>query len=278
MNSNKSSIQEQFSPLFIAGCAALLYVETCKVGNYAVDWPALAAVFIGALLAYSVSKLRIHFHFGSGNPSLVSGPKHHLIIAVICAAALFPLATFLEFSQALWLTAAAACSFLYMIPVSVQQSKIGSWRSIFLLKNIMLSLVWTISTVMVPAEATIEAMTTQPLLFIVIRRFLFIYCLATLYDIPDTSDDQLGNVKTVPAIFGKKSALVLAAGALLIFSIFTLADNHIPRLTTLALLLSAAFAGGIMFFKNPSRYRDSYKLVVDSAMALQALLVLLASA
>jgi 4-hydroxybenzoate polyprenyltransferase len=273
--SQQQKIPDWLLPVFIAGCAGLLFTETCVVAGKPVPLPALTAVFLSALLAYSLSKIRIRLHVASRESSLITGPREHIAIVISCLLLLLPVSFYMELHQLLWLVISAVFSFLYMIPVYLNKSPVSGLRSIFLIKNILLSLVWAITTVIIPAGYDWTELTAPGVMWIMARRFLFIYCLATLYDIPDTASDLKARVDTIPARLGSRKANFLAFITLLLFLIFTLLDPFLPGSITLALTASAFYTCAIMFL--PAKHPVRYKLLVDSAMALRAGLVMLAA-
>lgn len=263
------------SPLFVAFCAALMTLETHAVTGTPFEYNIIPAIFSGALLAYSAAGLRVTLTLSSVNPISVTGSVPHFALACASLICLIPFSSLLYFHQALWLTAAAALSFLYMIPVRFAGRTYGRWRIFHPWKNIIVSAVWTLATVVIPLNVGPGDMGSPELLLLCARRFIFIYCLATLYDVPDAASDKMHQAGTIPVRFGHKAALITAGLALFVFSLLTVIDTFIETNVAGALILSAAYTLGIIMLVNPFRRRQQYRMLVDSAMAVQALLVLI---
>jgi 4-hydroxybenzoate polyprenyltransferase len=274
MRQQRNPVPEWLSPVFIACCAALLFIETCIVGGIRVNYPMLIVIFTGSLLAYSLSKLRIHLHFGTDEKTLVTGAPGYLRMAIASVICLLPLIIFLNRWQVFWLAIIAVSSFLYMIPVSLPTGRISGLRSLFLIKNVLLAIVWTIATVIIPAEIIPADFINSPVFWISILRFLFIYCLATLYDLPDTDSDRLAGTITIPVLLGKRNTMILASITLLGFILFSVRDLGLDNGIMVALLISAVPVAAILVYGNPEKHAEGYKLVVDSTMAFQAILVM----
>ena len=268
---------ELFSPVFVACCAALMSLESNRITGTSYSYAAAATAFSGALLAYSVAQFRFTSLPISGKPFQITGSGWHFFNAALSLTALLWLSSFMTPSQGIWLSLTALISFIYMFPVNTRFISIKPLRFILPLKNILVAAAWTLATVVIPLDIAItEIPDSAPLTLVMMRRFLFIFCLAVLYDLPDTESDRIIKVGSIPARFGAKTALVVSLVLLVGFQLLTMLDSNISPTTIAALTISTLYVVFLMQKAVTSAPRNSYRFMVDSAMMLQAVVVLAA--
>lgn len=263
------------SPVFIASCAALMSLETNHLTETPLSFTAATISFLGALVAYSLSQLRLTTFSDHDNGFQISGNQFHLYSCVLGITGLITLAVYLSPTQGMWLSVVATITFLYMFTVNEQALKIKPLRYYLPLKNFLVAFSWTLATVALPLDITLsDVISAPPTLLLFIRRFLFIFCLAVLYDMPDMETDKQEKVGTIPARFGIKIALHVTVIVLILFQILTLTDPHLGLTTSAALTISTLYVAYLIRKSTSSTKRNSFRFMVDSAMILQAAAVL----
>jgi len=258
----------------VATAAALLAAETYVLGNQAIDYPLLLAIFAATLGAYSFADLELCVtSYKEKKQVNIRGSKTSLFIAgtsILC----FSLSTIFINSHILslifWITIG---SLLYINPVRFNCQRLHGLRNLLFVKSLLLALIWTVTTVWMPLLEINESLfgTSQLLLFA--RRFIFIFSLAVLYDLRDVEIDKITNVRTFASTFGVRAAKLLSYATLGLFLAVSYTDPTLQ--TTTALSLSALIAMVVVFQTNTTRSDAYYRVVVDGMMIVQFLLIVL---
>lgn len=142
----------------------------------------------------------------------------------------------------------------------------GGIRSFFLVKNILVGLIWTFLTYNL-------AITDQQVNGISwAGRFIFIVILTLALDLRDIESDLQKNVRTIPAILGFRRARTL----IFVFTVLSLAVLyffHFPfrNATLLALTITAL----VILVLKPQTGYWTYFFLLDGIMPLHALFILL---
>ena len=192
--------------IFVAICAAALCIQTCQIVNSYIDVWILFFVFSSVISSYNLYSL-----LGMVIPQPVVLKKIitdfpfrvFLIIggAIVVAAILYLKPYLLTyFSLASVLTA------LYFIPLF-------SFKNKGIMKTILLPLVWTIVTVLVPlihSQATFF-----PLFILFALRFIFLLMIAVIFDVRDRQRDQLSHRKSMATLFNNQLLVLVMMGLLL---------------------------------------------------------------
>lgn len=98
----------------------------------------------------------------------------------------------------------AITCFAYHVPLAPFLQK--KLRNINGLKLSVIALVWTLSVVLLPAiEARVYFFTRQ-IIVLLAQQFVFFTLISTLFDIKDLNYDKALNLKTIPVVFGEKTA------------------------------------------------------------------------
>ncbi|MBL0341460.1 MAG: UbiA family prenyltransferase [Bacteroidetes bacterium] len=137
---------------------------------------------------------------------------------------LFIVVTRCNTEQLVLFAAITFLSLLYMMPFSYNGNKAKGLRNNFIFKNILLSLIWATSTVWFPLAGNENLGIGPELTFMFLRRFFFIYALATIYDIRDLKDDSKIGMQTIAIKLGVSGTKLLATASLLLFCTFIYVD------------------------------------------------------
>jgi 4-hydroxybenzoate polyprenyltransferase len=176
------------------------------------------------------------------------------------------------------ITALGGLLYLYKLP---WLGKGFQLRDIPLAKNILLALIWSMVTVLIPLSAHTglhNLPSETPLIFF--RRFFFIVAIAIPYDIRDYTIDTRNRLHTLPVSIGINKTKVIAMSSLLVFALLIIFDPFHPQAivysfrTSLALFLSAIFTGVIILMSTAERKKIYFSLLLDGSMILQFLLLL----
>jgi 4-hydroxybenzoate polyprenyltransferase len=199
---------------------------------------------------------------------------------IVCLLSLIPLFVLMSMESRILLIFLSIVSFAYSIPLfSINDQKFGL-RNIPGLKQFLISLVWTMSTVLLPIlEAQHFQLTNismRDTTILIAKRFLFISALTIPFDIRDLFEDQRSGLKTVPVLWGEKSAYlfcqVLLAGSIILLFIFR---NNGFNANFWALTTTVLLAGWLIFKSKWDKNEYYYFFFMDGVLILQYLMLLL---
>ncbi|HAL82553.1 MAG TPA: hypothetical protein DCO83_10215 [Mucilaginibacter sp.] len=171
-------------------------------------------------------------------------------------------------------------SFFYSIPLFAMGDQKFGLRNIPGLKQFLITLVWTMSTVLLPIlEAQhfhLTNISMRDITILIAKRFLFIAALTVPFDIRDLFDDHQFGLKTVPVMVGEKNAYlfcqVLLGGYVVLLFLFR---NNRFNPEFFALTITAILAGWLIFKSKWEKNEYYYFFLVDGVLILQYLLLLL---
>lgn len=194
-------------------------------------------------------------------------------IILIAVAGMVASAVFIRPKVLLFLFPFGILSLAYNVPLV-------RLRSFPFLKIFLIALIWAVVTVMIPAKDCGANIFGSEVLFLFVRRTLFIFALAIPFDIRDAQSDVSHHLKTFPNILGEKISKLVALAALLIYCALDAMQyfriHHLPGIG-IALLISAIILALLVLITSPSRSKYYFLLLLDGTMILQFLLVYLAA-
>jgi 4-hydroxybenzoate polyprenyltransferase len=193
---------------------------------------------------------------------------------------LIPLFFLMSMESRILLIFLSVISFLYSIPLfSLDNQKFG-FRNIPGLKQFLITLVWTMSTVLLPIlEAQHYYLTNISLrdtTILIAKRFLFIAALTVPFDIRDLFEDKQLGVKTVAVMWGEKNAYlfcqILLAGYIVLLFLFR---NNGFNPDFWALTITAVLTGWLIFKSKWEKNEYYYFFYLDGVLILQYLILLI---
>ena len=169
-------------------------------------------------------------------------------------------------------------SFLYSAPIIRREGKWGGLRQLPALKVFHIALVWTLSSVALPAVelyAQGDAVALDLFTSLFVFKFIFLLICTLPFDIRDMAQDSYYHLKTIPNIVGERNAIGLCYGLLVVHSLlFYVSVIGFPiKVGVLATNLLVAFILRFFVFKKKGHYHYTYLL--DLVLVLQFLIVLL---
>ena len=151
-------------------------------------------------------------------------------------------------------------------------------RDLGLFKTLFVAIVWSVTTVIVPLENSFveHAM----LVFLLLRRFLFIVALTVVFEIKDMKGDEDYGLKTLPLMFGVSGTKLIAQLILFALMLINLVQYFffdISMMNMLAVNLSLLVS---ILCIQPLKEETPelwYYLVLDGMMILQFVFVFIAN-
>ena len=204
-------------------------------------------------------------------------------ITIVCLLSLAPLFFLMSMESRILLIFLSVISFSYSLPLfTIAGYKFGL-RNIPGLKQVLITLVWTMSTVLLPVleaqHLELSPITLRNTTILIAERFLFIGALTIPFDIRDLFDDRKAGLKTIPTVFGESNAYLacqlLLGGSLALLIIFRPNGFNGELWAQIITILSAAW----LLFKSKWKKNEYYYFFcVDGVLILQYLLLILSGA
>jgi 4-hydroxybenzoate polyprenyltransferase len=273
-----------FSNVFMALCAVAQGLLTFYLIGSKTIYPVAGLLFTSTLGIYNFSILiskpahpersehkRIRWFF--------SHYRLMVTLTIVSILSLVPLFFLISFSSKILLIFLAVLSFAYGLPLFTMSDKKFGLRNIPGLKLFLITLVWTMSSVLLPVleaqAAHYTNVSMRDTTILVAKRFLFICAMAIPFDIRDLFEDRQLGLKTIPVSWGEKNAYffceLLLAGYIVL--LFTFRSNGFNT-DFFALTISIILAGWLIFRSKREKNEYYYFFLLDGVLILQYLIVL----
>ena len=274
-----------FSNTFMALCAIAQGLVTFYLIGAKPLYPVLALLFTATLGLYSFSIIN------GKKPVLAKQSEyirerwffsHYRLMAsitIVCFLTLIPLFFAVTNESKILLIFLAVIAFAYSLPLFTLGDKKFGLRNIPGLKQFLITLVWTMSTVLIPLLEAQHHHTGNVNLrdatILIAKRFLLIGALSVPFDIRDLFQDRQTGLKTIPTMWGEKNAYlicqVLLAGYIVLLFLFR-HNGFSPDFW--ALTITAVLAGWLIFRSTIEKNEYYYFFGVDGILILQYLMLL----
>lgn len=274
-----------FSNVFMALCAVAQALVTFYLIGSKPLYPVLALLFTSTVGIYNfcilISKpkqpdkspyFRIRWFFAH-NRLMVT-------ITIVSILSLIPLFFLISTESRLLLIFLGIISFAYGLPIfSLGDQKFGL-RNIPGLKPFLITLVWTLSSVLLPIleaqEIHLTDISMRDTTILIAKRFLLIGALTVPFDIRDLFEDRKLGLRTIPVIWGEKKAYlfcqVMLAGYIILLFLF---KNNGFNIDFWALSLTAILAGWLIFKSEWEKNEYYYFFYLDGVLILQYVVLLI---
>ncbi|NEU08717.1 hypothetical protein GZH53_10375 [Flavihumibacter sp. R14] len=275
-----------FSNLFIALCAVAQGMVTYMLLGVKPEKYILALLFFATLAQYNFSILLTKPKNPQGSKFrrvrwIFSHYRLMISITIISVLSLIPLILFLSVPSQILLFFLGVLSVAYGLPIFSFHDKKFGLRNIPGIKLFLISLVWSLSTVLLPIlelESTdILHITNRNAILLIAKRFLFIAAITIPFDIRDLFQDRSSALKTIPVMLGEKKAYLFCQALLVAYLVLLFLFSESFDKNFVALTLTILLSGWLIFKSNFVRNEYYYFLYLDGTLILQFLLVYLAS-
>jgi 4-hydroxybenzoate polyprenyltransferase len=273
-----------FSNVFMALCAVAQGLVTFYLIGTKPTGAVLWLLFTSTIGVYNLSILitkpehpeqsqykRVRWFFG----------HYRLMVTftIVSLLSLIPLFFLMSTESRILLIFLGVISFAYSIPLfTLGEQKFGL-RNIPGLKQFLITLVWTMSTVLLPIlqaqHFQLTGITMRDTTILIAKRFLLIAALTVPFDIRDLFEDQQSGLKTIPVALGEKKAYifcqVLLAGYVVLLFLFR---NNGFSADFWALSLTVVLAGWLIFKSSWEKNEYYYFFYLDGVLILQYFILL----
>jgi 4-hydroxybenzoate polyprenyltransferase len=170
----------------------------------------------------------------------------------------------------------ALLTFLYSVPIFKNGDIRFRLQEITGLKIILIALVWSCVTVIVPALQSGNGLDPNQILLVFVERFTFILAIAIPFDIRDMKADALSGIKTIPLALGENRALLICYFALvtsLLIAIMHYQLNHMAFIIP-AYSVSIAITYLLINSKKLRNVPFFYHGLLDGSIILHGILII----
>ncbi len=271
-----------YSNIFIGVCAiALTFTNQLTVSDTVYFDKSCWFIFFSTIFTYSYLKVKspagvnyhtAHRNWAAENPQLA---KNILLISLIASVVFF--FTLEGNVKMIVLLLAAITAFYGFVEIPFTRPKI-KLRDLGLVKTFFVALVWSVTTVIVPLAYA--PVTTDMMVFLLLRRFLFILALTMVFEIKDMTGDREHNLKTLPLAMGISNTKLFAQGILMLLLLINLAQFlffDISLSNMLAVNLSVLLSIICIQPVNEETPDNWYYLSLDGMMIVQFIFVYIAA-
>lgn len=267
-----------YSNIFIGACAVALAFtnQLTTEGNIHFDYNCWFILF-STIFTYSYLKITggaegqvyktTHRSWAAQNPQL---SRNILLISLIGTIAFF---FKLPFKVELVVAGLGVLTAFYgfvQIPFTNPKIKL---RDLGIAKTVFVGIVWSVTTVIVPLNG--EDVASGMLIFLLLRRFLFIMALTMVFEIKDMKGDE-GYLKTLPIAIGVKNTKLLGQGilfALVVINAIQYFFFEVSLYNMLAVNLSLLVSIACIQPVKEDTPESWYYFVLDGMMILQFVFV-----
>lgn len=273
------------SHLLLAFAAVALAVATqVQFGMNPHTNACLALIFFATLLDYNFHRYKaVRSVAGAESIEKLAWAAQHLklvkFLIVISFSGLLISLPFVSRAILFALVPLAFISFIYSFSFPGKPNQSFRLLKIPGLKTLMIAIVWSAATVLVPVLQLEEPINQMNVLLIFAERFTFIFAIAIPFDIRDMEADKLLSIKTIPQMVGKSNALRIS-NLLLVIS-FTIATGlylHAYMGFILAAYL-VSIVSTYIFTNNKALKKVAfyYPGILDGCILLHGLLIFMSS-
>lgn len=208
--------------------------------------------------------------------------KHHRLMitfTIVSALSLVPLFFLVSTASRIMLIFLGLLSVAYSLPLFTLGDHKFGLRNIPGLKQFLITLVWSMSTVLLPIfeaqDMHLTNINMRDTTLLLAKRFLFIGALTVPFDIRDLFEDRESGLKTVPVVIGEKRAYLfcqfLLAGYIILLFLYR---NNGLNANFISLTITALLAGWLIFKSKWKRNEYYYFFYLDGVLVLQYVLLL----
>lgn len=273
-----------FSNVFMALCAVAQGLVTFYLIGSKPDFRVVWLLFTATLGVYNFSLLitKPKESLQSSYPRVQWFLKHYNImitLTIVALMSLIPLFFLISMESRILMVFLSILSFFYSIPVFTLGDQKFGLRNIPGLKQFLITLVWTMSTVLLPIleaqEHHLSSISMRDTTILVAERFLFIAALTIPFDIRDLFQDQKSGLKTMPVVWGEKKAYLFCLGLLICYVLLLLLfRNNGFNPDFWALTITVALAAWLIFKSTWTKNEYYYSFFVDGILILQFVLLI----
>jgi 4-hydroxybenzoate polyprenyltransferase len=273
-----------FSNIFMSLCAVAQALVTFRLIDSKPVYTVIGLLFTSTLGIYNFSILLSKPKYPEKSPYkrvrwFFAHYRLMVTFTLISLLSLIPLFFLLSMESRILLVFLSILSFCYSLPLFTLGDQKFGLRNIPGLKTFLITLVWTLSTVLLPVleaqDLHLTDIAMRDVTIMIAKRFLLIFALAIPFDIRDLFSDRQAGLKTIPVAWGEKNAYLfcqfLLAGYIVL--LFLLRNNGF-NVDFFALTATAILMGWLIFKSKWERDEYYYFFYLDGVLILQYVILI----
>ncbi len=264
--------------IFIAFCAVGLTLQTYQLLQVKQEWYVYGFVFFATLLSYNVYWLLSAYFYQTTSNHLSTLKKEAIklfLVGVAIPAILYCfIAVHFNIGAIIIVILFSSLYFLPIIPFRVFKFSF----SIGIFKTIILALVWTLVTALLPLQKALYELNKAELLLMV-NRFIFMLLLCIIFDTRDIKIDQVRGQESLATYFNPKTLFYvvwsLVICLILLNNYYAFNGINFKQSASLQISLLATVIG--YKYSTTARGYIFYYFFIDGLMLFSALATFIAS-
>lgn len=277
-----------FGNWFISFGAVSLTLQTYLMLNKPMKIDALLClIFFSTLFEYNLHRfLSLRKTSSSLQPNKFSWAKEHYNLFILTLAfsviGFLASALFIKFDIVLILTPLALITIAYSFPLIKSKNSRIRLRELSAFKILFVAFVWGIATVIIPVVNDGLSIFSTDVLYMTLRRILFVFAITIPFDIRDRDTDLEEGLKTIPIILGERNSKLLAFFLLMLFSLLIFLQYNNPfghhcgqDDFSIPLYFSVMITSFLVFKSTESNGKYFHYFWVDGMMILQFVLIVI---
>ncbi|MEI7471967.1 MAG: hypothetical protein WCJ85_06895 [Chitinophagaceae bacterium] len=264
--------------IFIAFCAVGLTLQTYQLLQVKQDWYVYGFIFFATLLSYNIYWLLSAYFYQTDNKQSILLKKEAVKLFLVCIAIPAILYCFksVQFNMGAIIIVVLLSSLYFLPIISFRVFKFSFSMGIY--KTIILALVWTLVTALLPLQKALYELNMAEVLLLG-NRFMFMLLLCIIFDTRDIAIDQVRGQESLATYFTAKSLFYVVWSLVICLILLNnyYAFNGINFKQSAALQIS--LLGTVMGYKYSTTARGYifYYFFIDGLMLFSALATFIAS-
>lgn len=275
-----------YSNFFIAVCSVGQALLTYRLLELDPEYPVLGILFFSTLAMYNFAMLISKPENYKKSPYrrvrwIYSHYRLMITMSMIAIISIAALSLFLSLSSILLMGFTGFVAICYNLPLFKFNDRKFGLRNIPGLKLFLISLIWSLSTVIFPivesATKFHAIVLPSDAVLLAGMSFLFISAITIPFDVRDIFQDRLYSLQTLPVVLGARKSIAVAhlmlfayIGLLFVFSKGTIGP------AVAALLIAQLITAFFIHRSASGKSEYFYFLFLDGTMLLQVILVITA--
>ena len=140
----------------------------------------------------------------------------NLVLTITAAFAIVPFFLMFNFGAKILVVFLGILAATYNFPLHWVNSKFFNLRNIKGLKLFLIAFVWALSVVLLPVLQASIFIPQREIIILITKQFLLFVAITIPFDVRDFIDDKASNLKTLPIMYGVKTAYKFAIALLLV--------------------------------------------------------------
>ncbi|TKC00209.1 UbiA family prenyltransferase [Pedobacter cryophilus] len=201
--------------------------------------------------------------------------KLNVSIAIMAAILLFFLFLLVSTPSKILIILLGILSLGYALPLFSAGDRKFGLRNIPGLKLILIALVWSLSSVVLPIfELQNQEVSLPDIIILTAKRFLLVAAITIPFDIRDIFQDKAYDLKTIPTVFGEKGAYIFCQIMLVSYLVLLFVFRNQGFNSNFFALTATTFLTGWLIFKSKWEKNEYYYFFyLDGILILQYLML-----